>query len=72
MVQIAFCHNGRYLQAKVSRRQDAFHIVVLDQGQPASKPLVISSAMVGNSAEAAELMISLVRNNLCELSSMNS
>ena len=72
MVQIAFCHNGRYLQAKVSRRQDAFHIIVLDQGQPALKPLVISSAMAGSSAEAAELTISLIKNNLCELSRMNN
>jgi hypothetical protein len=72
MMQVAFCHNGLCLQAKVSRRKDAFHIVVLDQGQPASKPLVISSAMVGSSAEAAELTISLIKNNLCELSSMNS
>ncbi|WP_380070798.1 hypothetical protein [Dankookia sp. GCM10030260] len=72
MMKIAFCHNGRCLQAKVSSRQGAFHIVVLDQGQPASKPLVVSSAMVRNPAEAAELMISLVKNNLCELSSMNT
>jgi hypothetical protein len=72
MMQVAFCHNGLCLQAKVSRRKDAFHIVVLDQGQPASKPLVISSAMVGSSAEAAELTIALVKNNLCELTSMNS
>lgn len=72
MMNIAFCHNRRCLQARISPRQDAFHIVVLDQGQPASKPLVISSSMVRNAAEASELMISLVKNNLCELFSMNS
>lgn len=66
--EIAFRHDGRWLLAETSPHQGAFRVVVLDQGRPASKPLVICAAMVGNPAAAAELMISLLKHNLCELS----
>jgi hypothetical protein len=72
MIEVTFRHDGRWLQAETSPGRGAFRVVVLDQGKPVSKPLVICSAMVCNPTEAAELMISLVKHNLCELSGRES
>jgi hypothetical protein len=69
---VSFYHNGRWLQIRVSPQQSAFQAIILEHGQPVSKPIVFGVGMVSSSRDAATSVISFVQHEMLELSAPNT